>query len=149
MRCDRCGKDGADIYFVKILDGHSVEEHLCKDCMRDVLPVDDVSSMFKVSFSLDGIKHMQDAIKDLLMPALPGLSEEEEFPIICPHCGKEITFDDVTGLSFDGTKEELSEEEKLKQEMARVVKEENYERAAVIRDMLKELYKKKEEENRI
>ena len=147
MQCDRCGKEGADIYVVKILNGHSVEEHLCRDCMRDVLPVDEVSRMFKVSFSLDGIMQMQDAIKDLLMPMLPGLSGEDDSSIICPHCGKKITFDDVAGLA-DDSREELPIEEKLKQEMAQAVQEENYERAAVIRDKLKELKHGKEEENR-
>lgn len=55
MFCDRCGNERADIFLVKMLNGKKSEEHLCRDCMKEVLPFDDVTNMFKVSFSLDGI----------------------------------------------------------------------------------------------
>lgn len=153
MFCDRCGKEGAEIFLVKMLNGKKIEEHLCRECMREILPIDDVTNMFKVSFSLDGIMQIQDAIKDLLMPVMPDLAAEENKTIKCPHCGGEISFDDLDIDSGEHSSSETEESDKgasqterLKREMALVIKEENYERAAVIRDLLKTLEKERSDE---
>lgn len=153
MFCDRCGNERAEIFLVKMLNGKKIEEHLCRECMKEVLPIDDVTNMFKVSFSLDGIMQIQDAIKELLMPVLPDLIAEENKTIKCPHCGMEISFDDLdldsgehSSLGTEMSDGGGSRTEELKREMAQVIKEENYERAAVIRDLLKTIEKERSNE---
>ncbi len=152
MFCDRCGGSGANIHIVRMVDGHKVEEILCRECAKSFVPFDGTEKMMRMAFSVDGLSDIQDALKDLLFPVLPELfgGNEEKDLIACPICGSPMhpnlnhNDDNIVAESAAVPADEL---ELLKAEMAAAVREERYEDAAKIRDDISALKAKRKAEN--
>lgn len=153
MLCEHCGQNHAEVHLVKIVNGERHYEHVCRECARRLLPFDEAAQMMKMTFSLEGMMDLQEALKDLLLPVLPELYGEERDIVKCPHCGaplpKELFDEPPKAAPAKGDAPlfipPLDERAELKKEMERAVREERYERAAEIRDRLRELEEKKTE----
>lgn len=139
MKCDRCGKNAAEIHLIKIVNGERHVEHLCRECARAILPLNDTAQMMKMSFSLEGMGGIPELFKDLLIgsgifeenPQSDSLSSDAETP---------VEDDPLRSLEHD----ELTD---LKNELMLVVRDERYERAARIRDRIAVLEKKRKSVN--
>ena len=148
MLCERCGINSAEVFLVKIMEGERHIEHLCRKCAKELLPFEEAAKMMKMTFSLEGVMDMQDALKDLLFPVLPELYGENAETLRCPHCGgplpksmfekaeKTASEEHQGESSVDSAADEMTT---LKCEMDIAVRDENYERAAEIRDKIKAL----------
>ncbi len=154
MLCERCGVNSADVFLVKIVEGERQVEHVCKECAKEIMPFDEAAKMMKMTFSLEGIMDVQEALKDLLFPVLPEMYGKPSDSFKCPHCGGPLPkslFDDAVESASKENHEAsphnfaLDEITLLKKEMEIAVRDEKYERAAEIRDKIKELENRKEE----
>lgn len=97
MLCENCGQRRAEIHLVRVVNGTCVEEDICRQCAEKMMPFHDAERALKMSFSLEGIMNVGDALKNLLFPMLPELYEIEDRKTTCPHCGKEIAIDELFG----------------------------------------------------
>ena len=168
MLCDSCGKNEANFHYTKIINGKVKEEHLCKECtfVNYDFDLDKPFSMDKFFTSLienkAEIKDNEDELKcDNCALDYSQFKERGEFG--CSKCY----------LSFKGRVEPLirslhghnvhrgkipkssekkvflkREEKDLKEELEDSIKKEEFERAAVIRDRLKDVRDKLEESAR-
>lgn len=159
MLCDACGKNEANFHYTKILNGKVSEEHLCKECafMNYNLDLDNLLSMDKFFTGLiDSKTDLKD--DDLQIQCsncnltYSQFKERGEFG--CSKCY--MSFKDkleplirsLHGHNIHRGKIPKSSEKKmflkreeddLKQELDESVKNEEFERAAVIRDKLKDI----------
>lgn len=148
MLCERCGANEAEVHLMKIVNGKRTVDYICKQCAREVIPFEDAAKMMKMTFSLEGILDLQEALKDLIFPATNGGAEAE---LTCHHCGETISWsmfapsEEKSGEKVPcpeaackppATRDDLS---LLKDKMADAVKVENYELAARIRDQIRDL----------
>ncbi|MEG1824381.1 MAG: UvrB/UvrC motif-containing protein [Cloacibacillus sp.] len=157
MLCEQCGVKEAEIHLVNVVNGERHFSHLCRECAGTKLRLDDVSNIIKMSFSLDGLSNIEEAFKELVMPALRGIEVTKKKRHICPHCGSvlpasmfadkeaddlfdEMSAEDVRHISERAApisaEEEMAE---LSKKMAEAVKKEEYEAAAKFRDRILEL----------
>ena len=158
MLCERCGANNAEVHLMRIVNGKRVVDYLCKPCAKEVIPFDEAAKMLKMTFSLEGILDLQEALKDLILPAMTGMNDDADIELTCPHCGEAISW---SMLAPDEKKcaEKVPCAEStcappvkrdkislLRDEMADAVKFENYELAAQIRDQIKDLEEKTEKE---
>ena len=151
MLCERCGANKAEVHLMRIVSGERVVDFLCRQCAREVIPFGEAAKMMKMTFSLEGILDLQEALKDLIFPAMTGVNGDAEAELTCPHCGETITWS-----MFDAPEEKCAEKvpcpdvvctppatrddlSLLKDKMADAVKVENYELAAIIRDQIRDL----------
>ena len=142
MLCDRCGKGRAEVFVVKIYNGSRHEEHLCRECAREMLPPEEELDMAPDTGMRDkGLYELQRALADLFSNVLTDrltVSDER-----CPYCG---------GVMHDGAHtygreirrrtrpvKPMSELERLNADMDKAVQEENYEYAAALRDRIAEI----------
>jgi len=158
MLCERCGANNAEVHLVRIVNGKRAVEYLCKQCAKEVIPFDEAAKMMKMTFSLEGILDLQEALKDLILPAMTGMNDDADIELTCPHCGEPISWSMLAptekkcaekvpcaeNIGVPAVKrDKLS---LLRDEMADAVKLENYELAAKIRDQIKDLEEKTEKE---
>lgn len=162
MLCESCGKKEAYLHFTKIINGQVEEEHLCEDCMAKAhdFSFENPFSMNKLFTGLiENIQESQFTSVDLYCPCC-GLSYEtfkKEGKFGCSQCYevfKNKLDPLIRGLhghnnhrgkipSTAGEKSFLKrEEDDLRGQLESAVKREEFERAAVIRDRLRELKEK-------
>lgn len=153
MLCDHCGKNEAEMHLVKIVNGERTVEHICRECAKGVLPMDEAARMMKMSFSLESFAGLEEALSGLLAPVMAELIAMEKRTPRCPNCGAPLPpemFKDKAPVGDDAAIRELCKIEgdelsDLKKELAAAVKGEAYERAAWLRDEIKKLEEKKGE----
>lgn len=160
MLCERCGVNKAEVHLVRIVNGKRVFDYICRQCAKEVIPFDEAAKMMKMTLSLEGILDLQEALKDLILPAITGMNEDADIELTCPHCGESISWS-MPGHSEQKCAERVPCVESaavpavrsdklslLKDKMAAAVKIEDYELAALIRDQIKDLedknYKEKD-----
>lgn len=157
MLCGSCGKNEAYIHYTKIINGKYKEEHLCEECALKNYDFDSTFSMNKLFTGLiDGYKDNKE-VKDELKCDFCGLSYSKfskDGKFGCGQCYE--TFKDkldplIKGLhghnihrgkipANSSEKIHLKrEEDNLQIELEKAVKMEEFERAAEIRDELKQL----------
>lgn len=157
MLCEQCKVKPAEIHLVNVVNGERHVQHLCRECAISALHLGDAASLMKMSFSVEGLADIEEALRELLLPINP---EAHPRPArgrhyVCPHCGAELPdsmFEE--GNAADEGEPQAPEAEKaphiisteeeislLKKRMALAVKNENYEYAAQLRDRITELEK--------
>ncbi len=159
MLCESCGKNQAYLHFTKIINGQVEEQHLCEECVAKEhdFSFENPFSMNKLFTGLiENIQGSQPSPSGLVCPCC-GLTYEsfkKEGKFGCSQCYE--VFKDkldplIRGLhghnnhrgkipSRAGEKSFLkSEESDLRKQLEEAVKMEEFEKAAVIRDKLKEL----------
>lgn len=109
MLCENCGQHKAEIHLVRVMNGARVEEDICRECAEKMVPFDDAQRALKMSFSLEGMMNVSDALKNLLFPMLPELYAAKGDDLKCPHCGQKITPEEL----FDIQGQEESEEKNV------------------------------------
>ncbi|NLB35251.1 MAG: hypothetical protein GX817_05495 [Elusimicrobia bacterium] len=167
MLCDACGKNQANVFIKKLVNGLLKEESLCSSCAAE-----------KAGFSID-LGELKEGLFSNISDMIAGFSdisildESEKIPP-CSVCG--LTYRDFqskgrlgcgecynsfeskltplmtrlqgsvqhAGKSPPGIKE-VNEKKKLKNELKIAIEKEEYERAAVIRDRIKILEGKNNE----
>lgn len=170
MLCEQCGMKEAEIHLVNVVNGERHISHLCRECAESRLHLDDVTNIIKMQFSLDGLANIEEAFRDLVIPALRKSGGNASKQHICPHCGgvlpEEMFGNDDAQEKTEEKSSTLSSEEKQKmasqlfvmsaeEEMAdlskrmnEAVKKENYETAAKLRDRILELKHSAAQENK-
>lgn len=166
MLCESCKKNKANLHYTQVIDGKIQEKHLCEECASKKYKFD-----FESPFSLDKIfTGLIDNIKEdkkekeELKCKNCGLTYSEfrrEGKFGCSDCYR--NFEDniyplIKGLhghnvhrgkipnNISGDILLIKEEENLKNKLENAVKMENYEEAVVLRDELKVLREKIEED---
>lgn len=152
MLCEQCGTRRAEVHLVKVVNGERRVQHLCKECAGEFLSMNDVTNLMKLSFSVEGLMGIDDAFRDLVMPALRGAYEnKKKSRHVCPHCGgvlpdsmfehKDETEPEAVPQEDAGNKVMTAAEEMaaLERKMREAVKAEDYEYAAKLRDRISEL----------
>ncbi|MCC8057295.1 UvrB/UvrC motif-containing protein [Cloacibacillus sp.] len=157
MLCEQCKVRRAEIHLVNVVNGERQVQHLCRECAEAHLHLDDVSNLLKMSFSVEGLMDIEEAFKELVIPALRGAYTRKRAARLCPHCGGVLPDSMFEGHTESQSvppvaeekeedasarvmtaEEELSE---LSKKMEAAVKSENYEYAAQLRDRMAELRK--------
>ena len=91
MLCEQCGTRRAEIHLVSVVNGEKRVQHLCRECAGEFLNMNDVTNLMKLSFSVEGLMGIDEAFRELVMPALrSAYANKKNARHICPHCGKEL-----------------------------------------------------------
>lgn len=151
MLCERCGVNKAEVHLMRVVNGKRVVDYLCRQCAKEVIPFEEAARMMKMTFSLEGMLDLQEALRDLIFPAVTGQNGEGEAEFACPHCGESISLSMFAAAEekcaekipcTEAVKSAPVQRDKisvLRDEMDAAVKVENYELAAQIRDQIKDL----------
>lgn len=160
--CDSCGQNKASLHYTKVINGRVEEKHLCEECASQNYQIDfeNPFSMNKLFTGLiDGIHESQFPKKEIKCPSC-GLSYSEfkkKGKFGCSQCYetfKERLTPLIRGLHGHNihrgkipisSNERLflkREEDNLKIQLEDAVKKEEFEKAAVIRDRIRELQAK-------
>lgn len=153
MKCNNCGKKEANIKYTENINGKKQELNLCYDC-AEKLGVIDFSSSFAPMFTsiFSGVPDFIEEVKcDKCGYTLDDYKKSGLFG--CDHC-YDVFEDSIDNLllkihgknrhinKLDKKETEIVNEnsiEGLKNKLEKLVKEEKYEEAAVIRDKIKEI----------
>ncbi|CAH0434922.1 Putative kinase [Clostridium neonatale] len=166
MLCEKCKKNEARINLVKILNGQKQEIWLCENCARDIADIPMLNSISKeIDFPFQGILtglisnfNNVSEKKELVCPNC-GMHYDEfkkTGKLGCSECYEEFSksneplvktatnFVKYAGKIPKRNKIELSQKKKLKdlkESLQKLILEEDYEKAAVIRDSISEIEK--------
>ncbi|MGO0121764.1 UvrB/UvrC motif-containing protein [Desulfothermobacter acidiphilus] len=160
MLCDRCHKRPATIHYTEIVDNQKKELHLCEECAREmgVSPFMGAPSPFHSLLSglFFPVGEEKPPRRELRCPRC-GLTEQEFTAgglLGCPQCYQALrpTVKQVLGRVHGVTRHTgkvprkrsagtaaTAEIERLRRELDEAVRKEEYERAAELRDKIKEL----------
>ncbi len=166
MLCQNCGKHEATTHIKSVVNGEYTQLHLCTDCAGKLgygdvfsgfgfdlgdffgnffskpkanLPVSKTERCEKCGMSFEeivksgkiGCADCYEKFYDMLLPSIRRIHGKTQ------HNGKTAKASAVQPEVKEKTKEEIIEE--LKSEMKTAIEEQNFERAAEIRDRIKEL----------
>lgn len=159
MLCDSCGKNEANFHYTKIVDGGIEKKHLCEKCASDNYDFDFDKPFSMNKFFTGLIDSIQETQRDYTEMKCGYCGQTySEFKrngkFGCIQCYE--TFKDklnplIRGLHGHnihrgkipkGSNERIflkREEDNLKIQLEKAVKEEEFEKAAIIRDKLREL----------
>lgn len=160
MKCQNCGKNNANVRYTQVVNGDKMELFLCDECANEMnigmnfdFGMNDVFSSFFDDFA---------GLKTIAMPEITkcnscGLTYDEfsnTGMFGCERCYDTFSnrLDGVLNRIHgsnrhlindkkESNKKELSELDKLKNELKDCIEKEEYEKAAVIRDKIKKLEK--------
>ncbi len=168
MLCDNCKRNEANIKFTEIINNKAIEMNLCEECARAKgmhLPFE--QGHFSLADLLSGLSSLGELplTRQKGHACLQCGSTYEDFKntghLGCGRCyetfQKELTpllkrlhgYAHHVGKVSPETSEKRRKEEtieKLRKELEEAVKKEEYERAAVIRDQIKEIEKEKKQQ---
>ena len=150
MKCENCGKNEVSFVYQSNINGKREEKHLCADCARKLGYADGIlaqqrrmmrgmESLFDDSFfggSLLGDFFGEDLFDDFFreMPALGSGTQEET-----PKAEEKTVSEEESGRFA-----QIRQRNALRHELKKAIHEENFERAAEIRDELRALEGKDE-----
>lgn len=168
MICEVCKKNKAVVHFINIVNGKKKHKMLCEECalkINNISIEEDLKEELNFSKILNGLLDYMDNYKD-----------DETSEIVCKKCGrtyKEFRESGICGCSEcykvfskkynflegkehtgkipKGKREKIKNKRSiynLKEELKELIEKEEFEKAAILRDKLKDLEKefKKEEE---
>lgn len=152
MLCENCGKNVATVHYEQIINGVRTEKHLCAECAEKLEMGNmffEPGNFFAPLFS-DKVRRTARVCKNC------GCTEREFLDtqfVGCPECYE--TFADLiepmvqrihgstkhkaAKIASNDTRDELNETDKLKKELQDAVDKQEYEKAAKLRDRIKEL----------
>ena len=166
MHCELCKKRDATIFVKKVENGKKIEYNLCEVCASDIMKptieIMDIDSDFfsNLADMLAGFSDMEKGELEAQIRCLKcGLTAgefQEGGRLGCENC-YEVFEEKLRPLlkrlqgavqhagKYPPKYEKKQEVEKLKEELKKLVENEEYESAAVIRDKIKELENKKDD----
>lgn len=147
MKCEKCGKNIANVHYRKNINGAVTEQHLCSECAGEI---DDEIGFFGRDFLGDMFDDMFGrslfsgfGLMPALIPAfmLPGYGvsfgeKAEESPAEDTNSDKKLSDEKI--IPEISKKREIK---MLRAQLKTAIDEERYEDAAVIRDKIRELEK--------
>lgn len=166
MKCQHCNHNEATTHIKKNVNGNVTEMHLCSDCARELGVMEEFSpeSFFNDTFFgnflgagvpamniLSGIDHCEycgSTFNDIVKSGRVGCAncyskfEDRLQPTItkmhgnAKHIGKNVTYTEEKEAE-----PEISELDKLKNDLKLAIKEQRFEDAAVLRDKINEMNK--------
>jgi len=124
MKCQKCGRNEVNFHYSSNENGHVTQMHLCSQCATESgYNIDQLfGNMFTGMFLMPG-----------LIPVLTGRQTKPE--ALCK-CGCAALTPDVKDIEVN---EKLKERRELNKQMRIAAQNEEFEKAAEIRDRLKEL----------
>lgn len=164
MKCQHCNHNEATTHIKKNVNGNVTEMHLCSDCARELGVMEEFSpeSFFNDTFFgnflgagvpamniLSGIDHCEycgSTFNDIVKSGRVGCAncyskfEDRLQPTItkmhgnAKHIGKNVTYTEEKEAE-----PEISELDKLKNDLKLAIKEQRFEDAAVLRDKINEM----------
>lgn len=161
MLCSECGKNEASVHKMTIINGVKTEQHLCAECAakKNIMNTDIFSAgdFFKELFQLSGLPKVEKAVCSNCGMSLAQFEHTGELG--CSECYKAFEKDIIPVLtSIHGNAvhtgevpaeagEEVQKRRKIaeiRKEISKAVAEENYERAAELRDELQSIERESE-----
>lgn len=162
MKCENCGKNEVTFVYQSNINGKVMEKHLCSECAEKLGYSQRVTahsqrmmqSFFRNSFfddffspvpSLMGrmTRMLEDPFDDFFadMPALGAAPAQQEDQ-------SQQKQDDLVGKEEQGRFAYMRQMNALKMEMKKAVHQENFERAAELRDQIRALEHKEQKESK-
>lgn len=162
MKCENCGKNEVTFVYQSNINGKVTEKHLCSECAEKLGYSQRVTahsqrmmqSFFRNSFfddffspmpSLMGrmTRMLEDPFDDFFadMPALGAAPAQQEDQ-------SQQKQDDLVGKEEQGRFAYMRQMNALKMEMKKAVHQENFERAAELRDQIRALEHKEQKESK-
>lgn len=164
MLCQRCGKYKATSHLTQIINGEKTELHLCSKCAKEIDGT--FPSLFGESIFGDVFNDMffgNQLVSEKVCPhcGMTLSTLKNQGRVGCASCYDEFSdillpyINKIQGVQThileknqikqesqlkEEPEKELSEKEKLQNELNEAIKKEDYERAIVIRDKIKELF---------
>lgn len=143
MMCERCGKNVADVFLVKMIGGKRYEEHICHECAKAFLPEEEIEKMKHMTSEFNKLpSHIKGLLGDMMFNGMFGGGDGKD-SIPCPHCGQMISsdyidehMDELTTPNIAANSKPKSKKEILEERLERAVRNENYEMAADLRDAI-------------
>ncbi len=148
MICDKCGKNEAEVFVEKIINGYKEKYNLCKDCAGSI----EATLPFTINISdfLTGLKSINQQHKTLVSCKNCNMSYDQFEKLGkfgCEHCYnafegelpalfKRIHGSDIHVGELHSKKLKLQE---LKAQLSESILKEDYENAAILRDKIKEI----------
>ena len=148
MKCEHCGKNEVSFVYRSNINGQIEEKHLCTECAQELGYMERMAaqsrSMIRSFFGRDSL-FSGGLLEDFFtpLPSLMGRMLEDPF---------DDFFADMPALGAAPAEQEkeketepqsrfarMRERNALRMEMRRAVREENFERAAEIRDQLRQM----------
>lgn len=145
MMCQNCGRNSVNVIYESVINGDRTTLHLCDECASKMnlgidfdFGMEDIFSNFFEDFG---------GIKMLTMPSLMG---RERCTFTKRHNEDDSLdeFDEILernrkkkSAQKEAKVKEMSKIEKLKSELNECIKNEEYEKAAILRDKIKKLEK--------
>ena len=145
MKCENCGKNEVTFVYRSNVNGHVEEKHLCSDCAEKLgytQRINAGSRMMQNFFgnSLFGNSFFDDFFSP--MPSLFGRMNrmlDDPFDDFFAQETKQEKKDDLVGQEEQSRFSYLRQLNALKMELKKAVHQENFERAAELRDQIKSL----------
>lgn len=148
MMCQNCGRNNANVMYESVINGDRTTLHLCDECASRMnlgidfdFGINDIFSNFFEDFG---------GLRMLTMPDLMG-RERYALPSFTNLKTKNNSLDEFDeilernrqkkNIKKEVKVKELSKVEKLKAELSECIKNEEYEKAATLRDEIKKLEK--------
>ena len=146
MKCQKCGEKEVNFFYSSNINGAVTETHLCSDCADgdgyDIIKIYDITNMIEGLMPIFGMH----GLLPIIMPRIAsrkgvessqiektGTDTTESREYICD-CGNKIT-----GHWDSKTNDKLTQYRQLNMQMRAAVEKEEFEKAAVLRDKIKEL----------
>ena len=134
MLCEKCKKKEANVHISKNINGRATELHLCEACAREsgeLLSMNQFLGNFFESVMPVRVRRAAH------MPA--GIPEDNQYAG-CEDCMEDLpAYNKPEEMKPPAVKEERLQLEKLKNELAKAVQKEEFERAATLRDEIRKL----------
>lgn len=152
MLCDKCKQREANVHIKQSINGVTTERNLCEVCAREEEGLMDAFSMdhfFNDLFATSLLKRGSRRMGSMFDMA-PQLSNTGNDRYNAEFVGVDQPFKsgiELPKINLDPKKQEKREAEKdgLKAQLKQAIKEENYEKAAEIRDLMKKKKEKSDE----
>ena len=153
MLCDKCKQREANVHIKQSINGVTTERNLCEVCAREeegLMNAFSMDGLFNDLFATSLMKRGRGRLASMfdIMPQLPQTANERynaEFTGVEQPYVSGIELPEINLAPHGKEKTQKVEENDLKAQLAQAIKEENYEKAAEIRDKMKKGKKGREE----
>ncbi len=158
MKCQKCGKYDANTHISEIINGVKNEIYLCSHCAKNTMHTPEIESILSSSFdnffapflkspnsagsytaSQKICKNCKSTMQDIQNSGRLGCSEcYKAFEDLLLHPLKDIHGSNRHRGKIPKKRSYSNEAEQLKEELARAVEAQNFERAAELRDKIRQ-----------
>ena len=150
MKCQNCGKNDVNYRLSSNINGCVTETHICSECAEQA--GFDIEKVFSIGNIFEEIFSILNRNSRYAPAAVPAMSSNTTLPIAThadigkqtqdSECNCDCGYDCRTSLSdilVDGVDDNMRKRRELYMQMHLAVDNEDYEKAAELRDMIKDL----------